>query len=465
MFALCFTTLSGQWCVFNLCFASIGSITSLSGKANIQRENKNIEAFVGSKIEEKDIIETNLNSKVKIKLNDNTLITIGKNSALNIEDYVYDMKTPTNSKTNLNFFKGAFKTITGQIGKINPDKFKLKTKTATIGIRGTVIVGNQTKVTCIQGEITVYSFGQEVSVKKGQITNTKEGKAPSTPKNYKKEEIKELESEIGTSATVNSVVFSTQNSVKEGSDVNAKSENGTVIVNSDGTVEYTPDENFEGSDTIIVEIIDEDIITIETIIVSVNDFGEVLLSLESVTNEIDEYKIVNVIEDSKDEIIVSNSDGNLEIKSFALEVEEDANIQSGKLTVFTNSEDSILTYSLASDAPAGFVLNADGTYSFDATNGEYDSLNKGESKKLIIPVLVRDENGLSDTANIEINVLGNTELSGYQLGSLNNVSYNPTIDTNTFLFSGENEIVLKNDNTIYLNNYSLTKKLYNYTAL
>ena len=107
-------------------FASIGTVTSLEGKATIQREGKNIIALAGIEIEKKDIVSTELNSKLKITLIDNTIITIGKESTLNIEEYIFDNIKADNSATELNFVKGAFHTITGEIGKINPSKFKLK---------------------------------------------------------------------------------------------------------------------------------------------------------------------------------------------------------------------------------------------------------------------------------------------------------------------------------------------------
>ncbi len=71
-------------------FASIGTVTSLEGKATIQREGKNIIALAGIEIEKKDIVSTELNSKLKITLIDNTIITIGKESTLNIEEYIFD---------------------------------------------------------------------------------------------------------------------------------------------------------------------------------------------------------------------------------------------------------------------------------------------------------------------------------------------------------------------------------------
>ena len=166
----------------SMLYASIGTITTLEGKATIKRGEESLIVLLGNEIEKKDIISTQENSKVKITLNDNTIISIGKESTLNIEEYVYDTTNPSDSKTELNFVKGAFHTITGQIGKINPSKFKLKTKSASIGIRGTEIYGDETKIACTKGTIEVTSFGITHIVSAGNFVDTFIDKAPSTPK-------------------------------------------------------------------------------------------------------------------------------------------------------------------------------------------------------------------------------------------------------------------------------------------
>lgn len=139
----------------NFLFASVGKITSMEGKASISRDGTILVAVVGGEIEKKDLISTQTNSKVKITLMDNTIVTIGKESVLNIEEYVFDEAKADNSVTELNFVKGAFHTITGQIGKINPSKFKLKTKSASIGIRGTEIYSDDRVIACTSGTIDV----------------------------------------------------------------------------------------------------------------------------------------------------------------------------------------------------------------------------------------------------------------------------------------------------------------------
>jgi len=153
-------------------FANIGKVSAVVGDAFVDRKDSKITAKVGTIIEEKDIVLTKNNSKVQLVFKDNTVITIGKNSALDISEYVYDTKNPSNSKTDFNFFKGAFKTITGNIGKINRDKFKLRTKSATIGIRGTTILANEQTVTCLSGAVRITLNGESIDIPAGFFVDT-----------------------------------------------------------------------------------------------------------------------------------------------------------------------------------------------------------------------------------------------------------------------------------------------------
>jgi len=150
--------------------ASIGTISSFKGSVNIERNSQNIRAILSLPIEKNDLITTKENSNVIIQFEDNTIVTVGKNSSLSIEDYLYDTKNPANSKSNLKFLKGTFKSVTGIIGKINPKKFKLQTKTANIGIRGTTVLANQEIIACTSGEISVSSKNKSLNLLQNQYT-------------------------------------------------------------------------------------------------------------------------------------------------------------------------------------------------------------------------------------------------------------------------------------------------------
>lgn len=121
-------------------FASIGKITAVQGEVFITSGSEKVAAKSGSILNEKDIVNTGDNSKALLLFNDKTSISIGKNSEFSIEDYLYDDKVASNNKANFKFNVGVFRTITGAIGKLNKEKFKIKTKSASIGIRGTVFL-------------------------------------------------------------------------------------------------------------------------------------------------------------------------------------------------------------------------------------------------------------------------------------------------------------------------------------
>ena len=159
-------------------FANIGMVMAMKGQADIKRDTKLISVTNGMDIEKGDEIITKLKTKVQIMLNDDTAITIGPDSSFAFVDYFYD-KTKT-SKLSMKATRGFFRSVTGKIGKIAPERFKVKTNMATIGVRGTdfsaLLRDTQSFYKCHSGEITV-SFGDKVrSVAAGeQITLNLDG--------------------------------------------------------------------------------------------------------------------------------------------------------------------------------------------------------------------------------------------------------------------------------------------------
>ena len=89
---------------------------------------------------------------------------------------------------------------------------------------------------------------------------------------------------------------------------------------------------------------------------------------------------------------------------------EDGNAVSGQMSA-TDVDGSYYTrqYSLGQTAPAGFVLNADGSWSFDPTDAAYQHLSAGATQQVTIPVTVTDKQGATDTENLVITVTGSND--------------------------------------------------------
>lgn len=177
--------------------ASVGNITALNGTAFIERGSGKLSAALGGSLETKDTVVTAKNGKAQLTFKDNTIITVGKESRFSVEEYLFDA-TP-DSKAKFNMLSGTIRAMSGKIGKIAPDKFMVKTKTATIGIRGTdfiVRVSSNGEITilCMQGSIIVRSADglNNVIVPAGSfITLSAEG-IMSEVKEFTQEELKKV---------------------------------------------------------------------------------------------------------------------------------------------------------------------------------------------------------------------------------------------------------------------------------
>ena len=137
---------------------AVAAVTAIKGSVKIHNTSVDKLATLGEKLEEKDSVITADNSKAQLMFNDDTIITVGKNSNFSISEYMYeDSKEPT---AQFNLVKGAMRTITGKIGKIAPERFSVRANTATIGIRGTnftvtVLENGSTRAYCTYGAISV----------------------------------------------------------------------------------------------------------------------------------------------------------------------------------------------------------------------------------------------------------------------------------------------------------------------
>lgn len=203
-------------------FASVGEMLAVKGDVKVLRDSKEIVAKTGFKLEEKDVVQTASRSKAQLMFNDETVIRIGKETTFKVEEYKFD--GTANSKAKFKVQKGFFKAISGKIGKVARNNFKLKTKTATCGIRGTHFMGligeDSEKIACTKGAITVEAQGELIDVLAGEITSFKSGLVPATPRKFKTGDLKGLEGGFKVNAELSKKI----QSVKLGKDMKISQE-------------------------------------------------------------------------------------------------------------------------------------------------------------------------------------------------------------------------------------------------
>jgi len=123
----------------------IARVLNVKGVATLTREGKSIGLVKDNWLYKNDRILTKKKSSLEIKLVDNSFVNIGELSDLHMVDLVYD-PIKKDGYIDLKLVTGAFRMISGNIARLGPDLMKLDLPTATVGIRGTSIVGKASKL-------------------------------------------------------------------------------------------------------------------------------------------------------------------------------------------------------------------------------------------------------------------------------------------------------------------------------
>ncbi|MFL2897953.1 MAG: FecR domain-containing protein [Candidatus Pelagibacter sp.] len=114
----------------------IGVIGAAVGEITNQNNEK---LSNGSKIFFGDTVVSNNNSNAQILFLDQTILTLGEDTELTIDEFIYDPNSHDGSFVT-NVKSGTVKFITGQISKKNPENLEVKFPSGTLGARGTEFI-------------------------------------------------------------------------------------------------------------------------------------------------------------------------------------------------------------------------------------------------------------------------------------------------------------------------------------
>ena len=114
----------------------VGGLRKVTGSGTIIRDGRQIIAKDGIRIKMGDKLITGATGAMGVIFTDNTRISLGSNSEININQYVFQP-----DKENFSFLteliQGTASYISGTIGRLSPKSVQFKTPTAVVGIRGT----------------------------------------------------------------------------------------------------------------------------------------------------------------------------------------------------------------------------------------------------------------------------------------------------------------------------------------
>lgn len=116
-------------------FAQSGSFTFVTGEVNVQRKDgQRVAVTKGTPVNPGDAIVTGTRGMAQLTMVDQAKISLRPNTQFQIEQYAD--RPDSDQGALLNLIRGTLRTFTGLIASRNRDRFVMKTKVATVGIRG-----------------------------------------------------------------------------------------------------------------------------------------------------------------------------------------------------------------------------------------------------------------------------------------------------------------------------------------
>ena len=115
-------------------------VIGVEGNVNVVREGNKLPLTKKEILYNKDQILTSEESSIELQMIDGSLINLGELSDLFIEELVYD-PIKKDGFMDIEIAVGAFRMVSGTIAKLGPDLMQVKLPRATIGIRGTGLIG------------------------------------------------------------------------------------------------------------------------------------------------------------------------------------------------------------------------------------------------------------------------------------------------------------------------------------
>jgi hypothetical protein len=122
--------------VVNASDESAGSLRNKKGDVLIERNGNIVKAEEGTSVYPNDTIRTGTDGSVGIIFKDNSRISLGPNSRLDLKKFVFNPAQGQFSMVN-KLTKGTASFVSGKMTKLSPESVVLETPTSTIGVRGT----------------------------------------------------------------------------------------------------------------------------------------------------------------------------------------------------------------------------------------------------------------------------------------------------------------------------------------
>lgn len=134
-----FLALSTSWGLAAEAADEAGTIKTTKGSATVERSGQKLPASVGMRVLVSDRVMTGADGTIGITLRDNTLLSAGPNSALDINKFSFDASTHV-GEIDASIKRGTLSVISGKIAKASPERVTFSAPGMALAVRGTEFV-------------------------------------------------------------------------------------------------------------------------------------------------------------------------------------------------------------------------------------------------------------------------------------------------------------------------------------
>lgn len=166
----------------------IGFYTAVRGQVSVAHpsEPRALPVKLNDTVLFKDVIQTYTESRTRAFFQDDSMLTVGENSRVEIDEYIYDPDQNVR-RAIVKLIQGQVRALVSKVFKTNGSKFEVHTPSAVAAARGTYFTvwaaNGQSGIINIgeKGRVDFTSGGTTVAVDPGFFSIAEDGKAPSLP--------------------------------------------------------------------------------------------------------------------------------------------------------------------------------------------------------------------------------------------------------------------------------------------
>jgi hypothetical protein len=166
----------------------VGVYTAVMGKVTVTHsgEPRMLPVKLHDEVMFRDVIQTEKESRTKAFFQDDSILTVGENSLVEITEYIYNPEANLRRSV-VKVMQGQVRALVSKVFKSNGSRFEVHTPSAVAAARGTYFTvwheNGQSGIINVgeSGRVDFTSGGVTVAVDPGQFSLAEHGKAPSLP--------------------------------------------------------------------------------------------------------------------------------------------------------------------------------------------------------------------------------------------------------------------------------------------